>query len=164
MVGDNYVHLARFSSPYFVAVELGTGTAPGHTGNDAQFVLGRRTFRYRHVPTFNGRLGNESVPKNGPRQGEGGGLPAVYYHPVGLPWLKRRSNGLHGVKFHHLLVAGNGSGAGWRRHQRNPDNCEQRPWRKAASWQGRRVAGNRAGPVGWADELSPGVSSARSCP
>ena len=56
----------------------------------------------------------------GLRQGEGSGLPVVHDYPVGLTGFKRRSDGLDGVEFHQLLLAGNCPGRGRRLHERNP--------------------------------------------
>ena len=50
VVGNDHLDLIRFSSPDFVAVELGAATALGETGDDEKLVLGWKAFEYSDLP------------------------------------------------------------------------------------------------------------------
>ena len=65
VVGNDHLDLIRFSSPDFVAVELGAATALGETGDDEKLVLGWKAFEYSDLRALNRRLGYEGVTDAG---------------------------------------------------------------------------------------------------
>ena len=118
--------LPASSSPDFVAVELRAGTAPGHGRDDAELVLGRVAFQDQHFGLLDRRRGDEGVRQAGIRQGEGGDQPLVNEHPVGPAGFKRLADGLHGVEFDDLLVAGDRPRGRRRLHQGEPSKQYRR--------------------------------------
>ena len=78
VVGNDHLDLIRFSSPDFVAVELGAATALGETGDDEKLVLGWKAFEYSDLRALNRRLSYEGVTEAGLRQAERGRCRVVY--------------------------------------------------------------------------------------